>query len=210
MSAEVHLTGRDARRVRRTAVLAVLAVGWCVAGLCFARDREAGMPALVALIAALAWWPAVVAVVRSDLADYVIPDGASAFVALLGLAQAVALPLSSAATPGEAALAGIAALGTGAGAFLLFWAVGALVRRIGGRDALGFGDVKLAGASAIWLSPGDAALALEIAAFGAIAVLIAARRRGAGRDTAVPFGAFMAPAAWLVYLMGPVVRDLLS
>jgi len=27
------------------------------------------------------------------------------------------------------------------------------------------------------------------------------------RNTAVPFGAFLAPAAWVVFVVGPAVRD---
>ena len=211
MSVEFGLRGTAKAKGRGArAALALVAVGWGIAALCCVADFETGAPALVACVAAFAWWVAVVAIIRADLADYIIPDGASATVALIGLAQAVAEPIVAGSRSMEVVLAGAASLGSGAGAFLLFWAVARLFRRIGGHDALGFGDVKLAGASAIWLTPGDAALALEIAALGAVAVLVAARRRGATRDTAVPFGAFMAPAAWLVYVAGPVLRDFLT
>ena len=113
-------------------------------------------------------------------------------------------------TVGEGIAAASAALrdaaAAGAGAFAVFWAIGAAFRA-GGRDALGFGDVKLAGACAVSLTPADAALALEVAALGAIAVLLATRRGGTLRDTAVPFGAFLAPAAWLVLVLAPPLRD---
>ena len=206
MSAELDLAGSAATPGRHVgATLATIAIGWGVAALCYAGGPGTDVPALAA---ALGWWVAVVAIVRSDLAHYIIPDGASAAVALLGLVQAVAVPIASGAGFPEATFAGVSALGTGAGAFLLFWAVGLVFRRIRGREALGFGDVKLAGASALWLAPGDAALALEIAALGAVAVLLIARRRNSARETAVPFGAFLAPAAWLVYVAGPLVRGM--
>lgn len=160
----------------------------------------------LALAAALAFWAVAVAIVRSDCLHFVIPDEASLALAALGLATAAGVPWLS----GDGAAAAAAALrdaaAAGAGAFAVFWAIGAAFRA-GGRDALGFGDVKLAGACAMSLSPADAALALELAALGAIAVLLATRRGGPLRDTAVPFGAFLAPAAWLVLVLAPPLRD---
>lgn len=163
------------------------------------------------LAGALAFWAIAVVVVRSDLLNFIIPDEASLALAALGLAIATGMPWLA----GDGVAAAGRALGdaaaTGAGAFTVFWAIGAGFRAAG-RDALGFGDVKLAGACAVWLSPADAALALELAALGAIAALLATRRRiGPGRaalrDTAVPFGAFLAPAAWLVYVLASPLRD---
>ena len=185
-------------------------LGWGVAAavlvppLASSDPGARGAPLLV-LAAVLAWWGAVVMVVRSDLRDFVIPDGASLLIAGLGLAVAGGAPWLAGEGPDEAALAGLAALATGVAAFTVFALVGALFRRFG-REALGFGDVKLAGASAVWLAPADAALALEIAALGAVLALLATRRGGSLRDTAVPFGAFMAPAAWLVFVLAPPLR----
>ncbi len=177
----------------------------------------AGVPeravATLTLVTVAAWWAAVVVVVLSDLRDYIIPDRASLTIAALGLAQAATVPLLVGEGWTEAALAGAAAAWTGIVGFALFWLVGYLFRRFGTRDALGFGDVKLAGASAIWLAPADAAVALEIAALGAVLALLVVHARkpandaGSLRNTAVPFGAFMAPAAWLVFVAGPAVRD---
>lgn len=162
--------------------------------------------AALMLAAALAFWAVAVSVVHSDRLHFVIPDEASLALAALGLATAAGVPWLS----GEGAAAAAAALrdaaAAGAGAFAVFWAIGAAFRA-GGRDALGFGDVKLAGACAVSLTPADAALALEVAALGAIAVLLATRRGGTLRDTAVPFGAFLAPAAWLVLVLAPPLRD---
>ncbi len=169
-----------------------------------AATGERAAPALV-LAAVLSWWGAVLATIHSDLRDFTIPDGASLATAGLGLAVAAGVPLLSGDGAAEASLALVQSLSTGAVAFALFWLVGEAFRSLG-RDALGFGDVKLAGAAALWLTPGDAALALEVAALGAIAALLLGRKSGALRDTAVPFGAFLAPAAWLTYVLGPVLR----
>lgn len=161
--------------------------------------------AWLALAAVLLWWLAVVATVRSDLRDFIIPDEATLVTAALGLAVAGGGPLLSGEGAGAAGDALLAAAATGTVAFAVFWLIGAGFRRLG-RDALGFGDVKLAGAAALWLGPGDAALALEVAALGALAMLLGARRAGPLRATPVPFGAFLAPSAWLVFVLAPLLR----
>lgn len=161
----------------------------------------------VPLAASVLWWCAVVRIVRSDLDAFIIPDWCSVAVAGLGLAQAVGGPAAEGAAVGEVLRGGGAALAMGVSGFALFWGLGAAARRLAGREALGFGDVKLAGASAVWLAPGEAALAVEVAALAAIAVLLLlrARRGGPVRDVAVPFGAFLAPAAWAAFVFGPVL-----
>ena len=204
---------RAARRGRAAAALAV-AAGWGLALGTMApaalasgpRAEPAGSlaPWLV-LAGVLAWWVAVVATVRSDLGAFVIPDEASAATAVLGLAVAFGAPLLAGDGAAAAADTALQALVTGAACFAVFWLVGTTFRSLG-RDALGFGDVKLAGAAGLWLPPGDAALALEIAALGAIAALLVFRRGGTLRETAVPFGAFLAPAAWLVFVLAPLLR----
>ena len=176
-----------------------------VAGTALAAAMEAG--AWFTLSAVWLWLIAVVVVVRSDLTDFIIPDGATAFIAGLGLANA-GVTAWQAGGGGEGAVwAGLDAASSGGLAFALFWGIGWCFRRFGRREALGFGDVKLAGALAIWLVPADAALALEVAALAALAVLFLGQRAGSLRETAVPFGAFMAPAAWLAFLLGPPLRQ---
>ena len=200
-------------RGRATVPLAV-AAGWAAALAALAPAALAGGPRAEAagslapwlvLAGVLAWWPAVVATVLSDLRAFIIPDEATAATAALGLAVASGVPLLAGDGMAAATDAVLQALVTGAACFATFWLVGMAFRSLG-RDALGFGDVKLAGAAGLWLSPGDAAVALEIAALGAIAALLATRRGGALRETAVPFGAFLAPAAWLVFVLAPLLR----
>ena len=195
----------------RSAEWMAVGAGWAVALLvllppALASHDGARAAAALMLAAALAFWAAAVAVVRSDLRDFIIPDEASLGIAALGLAVAAGTPWLLGDGVAATARTAADAAAVGAGAFAAFWIVGASFRAAG-RDALGFGDVKLAGACALWLSPADAALALELAALGAIATLLATRRDGSLRDTAVPFGAFLAPAAWLVLVLAPPLRD---
>jgi leader peptidase (prepilin peptidase) / N-methyltransferase len=163
---------------------------------------------LTGFFAAL-WWVAVVAIVRSDLERFIIPDWASFSIATLGVIHAT---IDAAQSPlGEGMPRMIGALLTGLAGFGLFWVVRRIYRRARGRDGLGFGDVKLAGASALWLGPTDAAFALEIAALAALAVLLLNLGRDCRiRDRAAPFGAFLAPAAWLTYVVGPTIKPLLD
>ncbi len=179
-----------------------------MAGTALAIGMEFEAGAWFTLAAVWLWLIAVVIVVRSDLTDYIIPDGTTAVIAVLGLGNAVVSAWQGGAERGDAMLTGVAAASSGCLAFALFWAIGWCFRRFGQREALGFGDVKLAGALATWLAPADAALALEVAALAAIGVLLVGRRTGPLRETAVPFGAFMAPAAWLAFLLGSSLRQL--
>ena len=215
VTAEARADAAGERRAARPGMVDRCAIpaGWAVAlaalGPPVLSAGPAPVPALIPaliLVAALLWWVAVVVTVRSDLAAFIIPDGASAATAALGLAVAAGEPLLGGEGAGAALSAVSGAVATGIGAFALFALVDVGFRRLG-RDALGFGDVKLAGAAAVWLTPGAAALALELAALGAIAALLARPRAGPLRDTAVPFGAFLAPAAWLVYVLAPLVPD---
>lgn len=161
------------------------------------------------LCAAL-WWVAVVVVVRSDLERFIIPDEASLAIAVLGLLRATGGPLWAAASLPDALVGGGTAALNGAAGFALFWLVARVYRGFAGRDGLGFGDVKLAGASAIWLEPAEAALALEIAAVAGIMVLLLRRQSEPVRNVAVPFGAFLAPSAWLVFVSGPFMQAALD
>ena len=165
----------------------------------------------IAAIAAVLWWVPVVIVVRADLDRYIIPDFATLSIAGLGLIYVGANAGVEASEAADVGWALAVAATTGAAAFALFWLVGEGHRAWSGRDGLGFGDVKLAAASAVWLSPGDAVVALEIAALGALGLALVTRRGAPpAREAAIPFGAFLAPAAWLVFVAGPGVQMLID
>ncbi len=84
----------------------------------------------------------------------------------------------------------------------------ALVRwgysRIGHREGLGLGDVKLAAAIGAWLPLDAIPLCFGMAAVAALLTVTYAHFRGHRVDgyTRVPLGAFLCPALWLTFFMG--------
>jgi prepilin signal peptidase PulO-like enzyme (type II secretory pathway) len=150
---------------------------------------------------AAAWWWLVLAVVRSDLAEFQIPDQTSLAIALLGLVQIAVMVSSNTASMVAVPITLLIAFVSGLASGALLWIIGRTYRWISGRDGLGFGDVKLMAASGLWLSPMQQAVALELAALAALAIVLIAQRQGIrDRGGALPFGAFLAPAAWVIHV----------
>lgn len=116
----------------------------------------------------------------------IIPDQ---FVLLLALTGIGFLPL------GSGLISMIAGLGAGGGAMLLIWAVS---RAIAGRDAMGFGDVKLCAAAGLALGCRGALFMLVAGTFacGIFAAVRLAGKRAKRRDH-VPMGPFLCGAAAL-------------
>jgi len=97
--------------------------------------------------------------------------------------------------------AGAAAGIVAAGALLLLGATGSLLAR---RDALGLGDVKLAGVAGVWLDWMTIPIAIEIAALTAIAAFglrYYTRSRAFDASLKFPFGLFLAPSIWFGWLI---------
>jgi prepilin signal peptidase PulO-like enzyme (type II secretory pathway) len=173
-------------------------------GLCLAGGLAAGvfsfalLPSpdgvFALLFAALTAW-----VVRSDIRDFIIPDTASAGLAALGLFRTWVC-----APDAERVEATIAALTCGLCALALMAALQTAYRLWRGHEGLGLGDVKLAGACAVWLDPAAAATTLEIAALAGLLILLVVgwRRGGLEEGQPLPFGAVLAPAAFLVFCAG--------
>jgi leader peptidase (prepilin peptidase) / N-methyltransferase len=138
------------------------------------------------------------AVAAADARRYIVPDALSGGAFALGVVRAAAVSTDSGFA---AALIAISHAAFAAGLFLL---VRIAYRRFRGRDGLGLGDVKLAGAAGAWLSLPMLPIVIEIAAITALAAYVFRRRkrvrvlRAAGR---IPFGAFFAPAIWLGWVM---------
>ncbi len=127
-----------------------------------------------------------------DLSDFRLPDALTGLLVLIGGAMAWADPARGL----HDALIGA---GVGAGAFLSIRLAYQLVRR---REGLGLGDVKLMagiGAGLGWAALPSVAL---VASLGALVMtgLHALRGNRAEGSTEIPFGAYLATAAALVWL----------
>ncbi len=152
------------------------------------------------LLGALVLW-CLLALTLADLRHFRLPDALTA--ALLVLAIGLAVIGDGRHWPGwperlAGALAG-AALGAGA-----FAALRAAYRWRSGREGLGAGDVKLMAGIGALTGPGTLAVVTLVAGVSALAVAgwrARARGRRLRRDARLPFGAFLAMAAALVWLL---------
>ena len=144
------------------------------------------------LDAVLGWW--LLALGWIDLRRWLLPDALTLSLVLAGLvAAAIWAPWD--------------VLDRSAGAacgYLGLWLVAWSYRRLRGREGLGGGDAKLLAAGGAWVGAG----ALPTVLFaGATSALIAAgilmlAGHQLRRDTALPFGPFLALGIWLVWLLG--------
>ena len=131
-----------------------------------------------------------------DLRRWLLPDALTLPLILVGLAAAAWL------APGELLDRAAGA----AGGYLILQATAWAYRRIRGIEGLGGGDAKLLAAAGAWVG----AAALPSVLFGAAgtALVAAAGLAVAGtrikRDSALPFGPFLAAATWVVWLLGPL------
>jgi leader peptidase (prepilin peptidase) / N-methyltransferase len=120
-----------------------------------------------------------------DFREGIIPDWLNLAIALLGMIRAVALggwPLVAEAVV-ESAIIGVVI-------WLLRWLYFVL-RKVQG---LGLGDVKLLAASTLWIGAAGVPMQLlvaSVAALAAAAILFIAGN-SIGRQTALPFGPFLA------------------
>ena len=167
--------------------LAALAVA--VLSLTVDRGGEAWIDA------ALGWWLLTLAWI--DWRHTILPDVLTLPLIPLGLAAAGVLTPDSLPDP---------LLGVVCG-YLGLWTVAWLYRRLRGRDGLGMGDAKLLGAVGAWVGVTGLPSVLAGAAGAALLVVggMMLTGRRIDRHSAIPFGPFLAGAAWLVWLFGPIV-----
>ena len=85
---------------------------------------------------------------------------------------------------------------------LLFLGFRTAYRLVRGREGIGLGDVKLAAVAGAWLGWPSVALAVNVAALSALAIVLIRAFRGQRitGTTAVPFGLFFAPTIWIAWL----------
>jgi leader peptidase (prepilin peptidase) / N-methyltransferase len=145
--------------------------------------------------AALALIMLAIAVV--DQRRFIIPNELTAAAAVLGIVYAgIAEPDATQAIAWSVVRGTVLAL--------LFLALRAAYARVRGREGMGLGDVKLAGAGGVWLGWQAIPIAIEIAALSALVALALRHLLGRRRihaATRLPFGLFLAPAIWLAWLI---------
>jgi leader peptidase (prepilin peptidase)/N-methyltransferase len=189
----------DRRRLTRAdigviAALGVVAVAAVIGSLMVAPGLAGVLGAALALD--------VLAIAAIDARRFIIPDELTLAALVLGVANAGLEPWPEG---WNAVLASIgAALLRGAVLAGCFFALRALYARLRGREGIGLGDVKLAGAGGLWLAWTTIPVAIEIAALAALAVYVV-RQVAGGRvmsaTARMPFGLFLAPAIWLGWLL---------
>jgi leader peptidase (prepilin peptidase) / N-methyltransferase len=144
----------------------------------------------------------VIAVAAIDARRFIIPDELTLAALVLGIANAGLDPWPEGWSAVFASIG--AALVRGAVLAGCFFALRALYARLRGREGIGLGDVKLAGAGGVWLAWSTIPVAIEIAALAALALYVVRQFAGGGAMSAtarMPFGLFLAPAIWLGWLL---------
>lgn len=169
--------------------------GWTAAGLCAAIASIMAAPGLPGMFgAALA--VTMIAIAAIDRRRFVIPDT----LVLVGSS----LGFLSVATGGMVQLPAALFYSAMRGLLMasLFFALREAYRRLRGREGIGLGDVKLAGVAGVWLNWIGLAVAVDVAALSALAVVLlqAFRGRHITAATAIPFGLFLAPSIWVAWL----------
>lgn len=131
-----------------------------------------------------------------DVRYFILPDPLTLLLVLTGLATASAIGPETIAPHLVGSVAGFAA----------FAAVSVLYRLLRGRDGLGFGDAKLMAGIGAWLSWEGLPSVVLIAAIASLIVILleGALGRPIDWDRRLPFGAYLALGAWLVWIYGPL------
>jgi leader peptidase (prepilin peptidase)/N-methyltransferase len=144
----------------------------------------------------------VIAIAAIDARRFIIPDELTLAALVLGIANAGLDPWPEGWSAVFSSIG--AALLRGAVLAGCFFALRALYARLRGREGIGLGDVKLAGAGGVWLAWSTIPVAIEIAALAALAVYVVRQLAGGRVMSAMarmPFGLFLAPAIWLGWLL---------
>ena len=171
------------------AAVAAIAVAAIAASLAMSPDARGACGAGLALL--------MLAIAVVDARRFIIPDPLTVSAIALGFVYA------GLEQPYDLVSALGVALVRGAVLALLFFALRAVYGRLRGREGLGLGDVKLAGAAGVWLDWWAMPIAIEIGALAALALYVVGHilgRRRIRATTRLPFGLFLAPAIWIAWL----------
>jgi leader peptidase (prepilin peptidase)/N-methyltransferase len=137
-------------------------------------------------------------IVKTDLEHFEIPDMANFGIFMLGTLWIA----RSSFYLGEEVLQGFARAFVAA---IFLYAVKRVYRLVRKIEGLGWGDVKLAAAGAVWLSWQQMPAALLLAAIAGVLLAIGQFlrvRESPSMKSAIPFGAVLAPSTWLVWFAG--------
>jgi leader peptidase (prepilin peptidase)/N-methyltransferase len=163
-----------------------------IAGVAVVAMSFAALEPLAAIASCALGW-AMLAIAISDARNFIVPDAISLPAIPVGLLVSMLME------GGGAPLMHLAAAGVGA---VIFYAIRLIYFRLSGRHGLGLGDVKLAAVAGAWTGFEGLGLVLLLATVTAMSWIVVthvAAQRPLDRSTAVPFGAFLAPAIWLTW-----------
>jgi leader peptidase (prepilin peptidase)/N-methyltransferase len=98
-----------------------------------------------------------------------------------------------------------AIVGAAAG-YLTLWLVFWAFKLTTGREGMGYGDFKLFGAIGAWMGWQMLPLVLLLSAFAGAAIgIVLIVARGRDRNIPLPFGPYLATAAWIALMWGPQI-----
>jgi leader peptidase (prepilin peptidase)/N-methyltransferase len=174
-----------------------------LAGLGVAIFSFAALPANVAVASCALGW-AMLAIAVVDARRFIIPDVLSLPAIPAGLLVSGRL-LDPAASELVRLDHVIGMLAGGVG----LWLVRAVYYRVRGREGLGLGDVKLAAVAGAWIgwqSLSDVILLAAALALSLVIGLALVRGRELSAAARIPFGCFLAPSIWLVWVLAAMGR----
>jgi leader peptidase (prepilin peptidase) / N-methyltransferase len=194
----IRALSRTPRPVLTCAAYGTATAGAVMASLTAASGAAGILGGALAVVA--------IAIAAIDARRFIIPDGLVLAGVVLGFVNA------SIAQPNQWTAAFASAAMRGAVLALLFLGFRAAYRGLRNREGVGLGDVKLAAMAGVWLSWTSFAVAVDLAALSALALVLLhiLRGRHVSGATAIPFGLFFAPAIWLAWLLEAVSARLMS
>lgn len=154
------------------------------------------------LLLACALGLTMLAIAISDARRFIVPDVLSLPAIPFGILASGLL--AGAGNADGVIIAHALAAVAGAGGF---WAVRHGFQLMRGYEGLGLGDVKLAAVAGAWTGWQGLAPVVLAASLAAMAFVLASRRlagRHVTEQTKIPFGAFLAPAIWLVWSLAQI------
>jgi leader peptidase (prepilin peptidase) / N-methyltransferase len=143
------------------------------------------------------------AIAAEDLRRFTVPDALNALAGLAGLVTVGLAARAAGLDPLQNLMLALLQMGLCGGALYLLREAFFRLRNV---DGLGLGDVKLAGTAGIWLGWELFAVAVLLAATGAL-VFVASRRLldgGWPREQRIPLALYLAPSIWAVWFFAQV------